>query len=199
MSGLDWPAGFDRTPPGKRDAGRKFQASRGSTTKELAAELERMDVDEWRASIGNQHTKSNGLPRHNARPDDPGFVLRWRDDGEQYAVACDAYSELAANVRAVYLWLHETRMRGQRPVVTGDTEFAAARLPPGDGEPDAVVAEPVEPDPHDVLGVAPDADPEVVKAAARSLKKKHHPDVGGDEQQFKRVVRAEQRMLEGER
>ncbi|SDJ32262.1 DnaJ domain-containing protein [Halovenus aranensis] len=188
---LDWPAGWDRTPPARRERARKFEASLGSTTQSLEGELDRMGVDDWRASIGNQHTKSNGLPRHNANPDDPGFVLRWHKDGDQYAVACDAYSRLRDNVRAVYLWIHETRMRGNRPVETGDAEFAAARLPAGD---DAVAA---DPPPHEVLGVAKDAPESVVESAARALIKEHHPDAGGDREAFKRIQRAREVMLDG--
>lgn len=171
---LDWPTGWERTPERERTKAQKFKASLGSTTKSLEGELDRMDVDEWRVSIGNQHTKSNGMPRHNANPDDPGFVLRWSKDSEQFAVACDSYSRLRDNVRAVYLWVHETRMRGQRPVKTGSAEFAAARLPSGDD--DAVIA--ADPPAHEVLGVARDAPDTVVKGAARELTKAHHPDHG---------------------
>ncbi|WP_135805204.1 J domain-containing protein [Halorussus marinus] len=189
---LDWPAGFDRTPSVERERNHSFQATLGQTTEDLATEMERLDPDDWRAEIGNQHTKSNGLPLHNANPDDPGFVLRWRMDGEEFAVACDESPRLRDNVRTVYLWVHETRMRNQRTVQTGEDEFAAARLPSGDSEADAVVArEPL----HEVLDVAPDADEAVVEAAARQLKKKHHPDAGGDESRFKQVVDAEEAML----
>ena len=192
MSEMDWPTGFDRTPESERTRNRQFQASIADTTEALETELDRLDPDDWRAEIGNQHTKSNGLPLHNANPDDPGFVLRWRKDDEEFAVACDAYSRLRDNLRTVYLWIHETRMRNQRPVVTGEDEFAAARLPSGDE--DAIATDPA---PHEVLEVAPDADPEVVKAAAKRLKAQTHPDAGGSEETFKRVVKAEEALLEG--
>lgn len=189
---LDWPAGLERTDPQDRKKKYSFKASLGSTTKDIEREMGRLDPDEWRAEIANQHTKSNGLPLHNAKPDDPGFVLRWVKDDEQFAVACDAYSRLRDNARAVYLWVNETRMRGQRPVVTGEDEFAAARLPPGD--PDAVTMRPA----HEVLGVAEDADESVIKAAARAKKAGLHPDnEDGDAEEFKRVVKAEEVMLDG--
>ena len=190
---LDWPAGWERTPSAERQTGRKFQASVADTTTEIEAEMRRMDVDSWRASIGNQHTKSDGLPRHNAHPDDPGFVLRWTDGEEQYAVACDTYYSLRANVRAVYLWVHETRMRGQRPVRTGDSEFAAARLPAGD---DAAVAH--QRPPHEVLEVSPDATDAVVDAAYRELLKERHPDQGGSTEAVKELRAAKDAMLNGE-
>lgn len=190
---LDWPPELgERTPSGHRTTAYKFQATLGDTTKSLAAELDRMGVDDWRASIGNQHTKSNTLPRHNADPDDPGFVLRWSKGGEQYAVGCDAYTRLRDNVREVYLWIHETRMRGQREVVTGDAEFAAARLPPGDTERAKVVG---RPPPHEILGVAEDAPDGVVKAAYRELAKGAHADAGGSTAEMKRLNRAKEELL----
>lgn len=196
MSNIDWPNGFERTPESERERNRSFEATLGSTTSELETEMDRMGVDHWRGEIANAHTKSNGLPLHNANPDDPGFVLRWTDDEEQFAVACDASPRLRDNVRYVLKWVHETRMRGQRPVKTGDAEFAAARLPPADGESDAIVAGPADTQaPHEVLGVDPDAPEAVVEDAARSLKARKHPDAGGSTEEFQRVVEAEEAML----
>lgn len=191
---LDWPAGFERTPARRRTKGRKFQASLGQTTEELVTEMDRLAPSSWRASTasGGRYVKSNGLPKHNANPDDPGFVLRWTKDGEQFAVACDSYTRLKDNVRSVYLWVHETRMRGTRPVVTGESEFAAARLPAGD---DPVAADPPA---HEVLEVAPDASDAVVEAAFRERVKEAHSDQGGSTAEMKRVKRARDALLEGD-
>jgi len=194
VSRIDWPAGFERTNERRRTSGSKFQASLADTTREIEAEMDRMGVDNFRASTGSggAYTKSNGLPKHNANPDDPGFVLRWSKDGEQFAVACDKYRRLRDNCRAVYLWVHETRMRGNRPVQTGEDEFAAARLP--SGEEDAVVGE--EP-PHEVLGVDSGADRDAVEKAYRERVKETHPDKpDGDEAAFRRVQKAREAMLD---
>ena len=43
---------------------------------------------------------------------------------------------------------------------------------------------------YKVLGVAPGAPTEVVKAAYRALMKIHHPDVGGDPQKAKEIEEA---------
>ncbi|EMA57261.1 J domain-containing protein [Halorubrum lipolyticum] len=195
MSRLDWPVRFERTPGSERERNRSFEATLATTTSELETEMDRMGVDHWRASIGNSHTKSNGLPLHNANPDDPGFVLRWTDDEEQFAVACDASPLLRDNVRYVLKWVNETRMRSQRPVKTGDSEFAAARLPPGDGD-HAVAGTATRQPAHEVLGVAPDAPENVVESAARARKAETHPDNDGDRDEFQRVVEAEEVMLD---
>jgi len=193
MSQIDWPAGWERTDDYHRQSGSKFQASLADTTSEIAAEMDRMGVDEWRASTGSggAYTKSNGLPKHTANPDDPGFVLRWSKDEEQFAVACDKYRRLRDNARAVYLWVHETRMRSNRPVQTGEDEFAAARLP--SGEDDAVAA---DPPPHEVLEVAEDAPEAIVEGAYRAKVQDVHPDKGGSREAFERVQRAREAILD---
>jgi len=189
---LEWPADLgERTPSEERSSTSNFSANLGRTTSQLEDEMDRLGADHWRAEIANQHTKSTGLPRYNANPDDPGFVLRWTEDGTDHAVACDHYASLRDNVREVYLWMRETRLSGDRPVRTGRSQFASAALPSADD--DAVVAE--EP-PHEVLEVAPDADPAVIRAAARQKAKEHHPDRGGSTEEFQRLQEAKEQLLE---
>ncbi len=199
MTDLDWPAGFDRTKPVLRTTNDRFEISISKAFDELETELDRLGVETdgatgYRYGFDAPQRKTDQRPYARANPDDPGFVLRWTMDGRDYAVACDRYSRLRDNVRTVGLYVREKRRMEQRPVETGESEFANARLPSGEEDTDAVVAR--EP-PHEVLGVARDADPEVVRGAARQLKKKHHPDAGGDEERFKRVVDAENAMLDG--
>lgn len=186
MSLLNWPAEFERTSEHERERTSKFSVGFRSTKSDLKKGMERMEVDEWRLE---DVSGSGG---------DPGVVLRWQDDGQEYAVACDHYTAKGDNLRSIYLWVHETRMRAQRPVVTGEDEFAAARLPPGEEAADVVVAgDGREEAPHEVLGVAPDADPEVIRAAARQLQKKHHPDRGGSATELQRVTDAKEALLDG--
>jgi hypothetical protein len=196
MTGIDWPSGFDRTDSRHRKRNSRFQASIADTTAAIETEMERLSPRSWRVSTGSggAHTKRSGLPKHSANPSDPGVVLRWEKDGQQFAVACDAYRQLRDNLRSVYLWVHETRMRGQRPVETGESEFAAARLPPAEEDAqDAVVAQ--QP-PHEVLDVSPDASPEVVEAAYRAKLKDAHPDQGGTGEEVARVRQAKEAMLD---
>lgn len=197
-SRIDWPTGFERTQQSERSRIRKYSASLGQTTQELADEMERLDPDSWRAETasGGSYTKSNGLPKHNANPDDPGFVVRWQDDGQTFAVACDVSPKLDENVRTVYLWIRETRKRNQRPVVTGESDFAAARLPSGRDEDVDEGGQQYPGPPHELLDVAPDASEGVIKAAARQKKKEHHPDSGGSKRLFQKIVNAEEAMLD---
>jgi molecular chaperone DnaJ len=52
---------------------------------------------------------------------------------------------------------------------------------------------------YEVLGVARTASPEEIKKAYRRRAREHHPDAGGDEEQFKRVTHAHQVLSDPER
>ena len=187
---VDWPDGFERTPPGEREKITKFSTGFRKTKRDLKKEMERMGVDHWRL---DDVTGSGG---------DPGVVVRWTADGVDHAVACDAYASKSSNLRSAYLWINETRKRGDRPVVTGQDEFAAAQLPPGDGEEPIVaggVDDGLDREPHDVLGVAPDAPEPVIRGAFRELAKEGHGDQGGSEKyDVQELQQARDEMLDDE-
>lgn len=198
-NGVNWPSGFDRTPSDERDRTSKYRVTIHDAVSKLKEEMDRLDVDDWRleTNLDHQKKKPNYPYSRQKHADDPSVVVRWTMDDGQYAVACDRYTTVRDNIRTLGLYIREKRKMRDRPVVTGESEFANAALPPGD-ETDtagngAVVATP-EP-PHEVLGVQPDAPDSVVKAAARRLKADHHPDNGGDKDEYIRVTKAEERLL----
>lgn len=183
---IDWPPFAERTPPRQREYTSKYSVTKHEAISRLETELlDRVGADDWRLSTAAPHRKSDGLPYADANPDDPGTVARWTKDGEQYAVACDRYTDLRDNVRTIGLYVEEKRKMSDRPVKTGHDEFATARLPPGDASEataDVIAVEP-EPDqePHEVLGIARDAPEPVVMGAFRELVKEAHGDQGGNE------------------
>jgi len=193
---LDWPQWAERTPADDRDRTSKFSVTKTKAIKDIRRELEaRLGVDDWRLSTASPHRKSDGLPYADHTPSDPGAVVRWSMDGDQYCIAADEYDDVRDNIRAIGLYVEEKRKMSNRPVHTGQDEFATARLPGGDD--DVIVADDgvaVE-DPYDVLGVTPDAPDSVVKAAADERIKETHPDNGGDSQEFQRVHEAREMVL----
>ncbi|GGL57467.1 J domain-containing protein [Halocalculus aciditolerans] len=196
MTRLDWPDGFERTASEARSPNRSYDVSLAKAFDDLERELVRLDVDDYRYSFDAEQRQRDGRPYSRASPDDPGFVLRWTMEGDQYAVACDAYSRLRDNVRTVYHYVSEKRMMGSRPVKTGGSEFANARLPPGDEDAvDGTVVAHSRP-PHEVLGVDADAPENVVKAAYRALTKEHHPDHGGSNEKQAELNAAREAMLD---
>lgn len=56
----------------------------------------------------------------------------------------------------------------------------------------------MENNPWDVLGIPVDSSEDVVKKAYRKLAMKHHPDKGGDPEQFKKIQTAYDRITKGE-
>lgn len=146
--------------------------------------MERMGVDQWRI---DHITGSGG---------DPGVVLRFTRNGADHAVACDGYDTKSANLRELYLWVNETRMREQREASGASDAFAAARLPSGEEMQEEDPLENI--DPYDVLGVQPSASEAVVEAAFRQRKGEEHPDSGGDDLEFRKVKKAGRMLLEDE-
>lgn len=181
---VDWPHWADRHDPRERERTSKYSVTLHQAISDLEDDLlERVGADDWRLSTAAPHRKSDGLPYANSNPDDPAVAVRWTNDGEQYCVACDRYTDVRDNVRTIGLYVAEKRKMSDRPVETGQDEFATARLPPAEGEPgpDLVVAEAPDREPHEVLGVDPDAPEPVVRGAFRELTKAAHGDGGDDD------------------
>lgn len=175
---LDWPPNLERTDPAQRVPANKFSTGYNQTRSELDHCLTKMmSVDSWRLS-----DVSGGS--------DPGVVVRWSNDGEDFAVACDAYTKKRDNLREIYLWLEETRKRSERNVSTADVDFAAARLMPPDTDDEQ------RPPPHEILEVAPDASPGVIRAVYREKIKETHADVGGSTADTKDLNWAKEQMLD---
>lgn len=169
--GVDWPEWADLTPEGERTSGSKFDTNMRQTKKELGTEFDRMDAERWNIDY---ESGSGGFP---------GVVARWTVSGVDHAIACDAHRKRRANLREVYLWVNENRLSANRPVDTGQDQFAAAELPSGDEE-DALVmgAKKQALDAESaakLLGVRTDATEDQIRGAAERMIRSGHPDQGG--------------------
>lgn len=195
MTEIDWPAGWERTAADERKRTSRFDKSLRQSVDELAVELERVGVDDWRLSTGARHQKRNPrYPYANANPDDPGAVVQWSMNGEQYAVACDTYTDLRDNVRTLYYYVREKRKMESRSVRTGENEFSNLRLPSGEEATGTLAGEPT---PCELLGVSPDADADEVESAFRERVKTAHPDGGGSGDEYRRLQEAREAMTGG--
>lgn len=181
---LDWPEGFARHGKAERRSCSKFEVTMNRAIQDLETEMERLDVDDWRLETTLDHQRKNPNYPYASQPkaDDPGVVLRWQTDDDRFAVACDRWTRVRDNIREIGLYVQEKRKMEGRPVETGQSEWATARLPPADQD-DVVVAgasdQGLDREPHEVLGVSPDAEPAVVRGAYRELVKAAHNDQGG--------------------
>lgn len=171
-----WPEDWNRTPETERTSGR-YQVTENRARNDLVDELQKAGATD----IHVEHdTAVSGDP-------DPGVVVRWKDEhGRGKVIACDRHTNRAANTRAIGLTLRDLRMATTRGAIQADRAYAGLeKLPPP--REDA--------DPHEVLGVRPDADPEVIKAAYKAKAKILHPDRGGDRKRFQELQDAREALL----
>lgn len=205
MNDLDWPPGYDRTPSDDREPyPGNITVSHKKAFQSIKTELARWGAVHDRTETATTHYANDpDIPHKSSDPDDPGVAVYFRREGEHadsgYAIACDRWDSLRDNARAIALYVKRKRLAERCGVATAESEFSTAALPSGEEDEDVVVAGAGRgaQAPHEVLGVRPDAPAAVVRGAARSLKAEHHPDSGGDTDQFKRVVEAEEAMLDG--
>lgn len=130
--------------------------------------------------------RQDGLPYSNAQPKtgDPGIAAYFTRKGKQLCFACDCYITVEDNMHAIALTIDA--LRGIARWGTGDMMESAFRgfaaIPERTGGASWWT----------ILGVTINARPEQVKEAYRTLAKKHHPDVGGDAEQFRAINEAYQ-------
>jgi hypothetical protein len=129
--------------------------------------------------------RNDGLPYANASCSDPGIAVWWVENGRELVIACDRWTTVALNMRAIDLSLEALRgldrWGASEMVRRAFAGFAA--LPPGAPE---VPEKPVRRNWREVfvvlaLGHLANSDLlAIVKARHRKLIAEAHPDAGGD-------------------
>lgn len=189
---LQWPAGWKRTESHRRTRakfGRQAQSSYGNyktrtdltiaqAVDRVRTELERMGVRDDDLVISTDlQLRLDGLPRSGQRePEDPGVAVYWTDrfDTTQppRCMAVDRYDRIADNLAAVAATLDAMRAierhGGAEILNRAFTGFTALPAPGG----------------MDWRTLLDPADPE---GSYRRLRSQHHPDKGGDSDEFRAV------------
>jgi hypothetical protein len=208
---LKWPEGWKRTPASQRKSA-KFTKQRVEhrTWKDYAGnthtntyrhsdaltiaqacqrvrdEIRAMTADDDFVLNSNLEVRLDGMPRSGQRePDDPGVVIYWRDskvDGwPQRCMAIDRYDRVADNIAAIAATLQAMRAierhGGAEILNRAFTGFAALEGPGAEHW-------------STVLGVNASASRVDIEAAYKRLRSQHHPDRGGNPEEFQRVQRA---------
>lgn len=170
---LQWPQGWVRTSPNRRERG-YFKVTFSKSRDELMAEIARMGGKHPVLS-SNLVLRRDGLPyAQQARIEDPGIAVYFDYKGKPMCFACDRYTTIEANTRAIQLSI--AAIRGLERWGASDmmerafTGFVALEAPSSNWR--AVL------DPSDPEG------------SYRRLRSQHHPDRGGDAEQFRRVQQA---------
>lgn len=193
---LAWPDGWPRTPARQRERSR-FQVTLSKALDDLYGDLQRWGIDD-RAVV----LSTNLRPRLDGRPYasqpktgktgfDPGAAIYFRHQGVDKVMACDRFSDVDGNVRAIGLSIKALRSLERY----GASQILERAFRGFDALPDPD-------DPFDVLGLARDgATSESINLRFRTIAKAEHPDAGGsgvtDMARIKRARDAALRLAEG--
>lgn len=180
---LTWPEGRPRTPQGSRKVA-KFDSSFITSRDTAIREVRLLGGTETILST-NVPLNRDGLPRGDFKtPADNGVAVYFNRNKKPYAFACDCWTRTTDNLHAIALTIGA--LRGIARWGTGDMMEAAftgfMALP--------AVGQSTGTNPWEVLGVSINASEEQILSAYRLLVKKHHPDAGGDVENFHRIQEA---------
>lgn len=186
---LYWPEG---QPRAKYRRSAAFKVEFVQARDEMIHSLELLGAKKVIIST-NVPIRPDGLPRGGIEPTDPGVAVYFErrivdKDFRPFVIACDAFSKVRWNLRAVGGTVEALRAI-QRYGATSMLEQAFrgfAALPP---------ANRVKPW-FEVLGISEGAEPFAVRKAFVELAQIHHPDKGGNQDQMAEINRA---FEEGER
>ncbi|MEI7446591.1 MAG: J domain-containing protein [Burkholderiales bacterium] len=191
---LTWPAHRARTPSWRREPA-KFETTFARARDEIVAEVARLTDTNLRYRrpdviiSTNIPLRRDGLPLANQRaPSDPGVAVYFEYRKRPMCFACDRWTTVQDNMRAISKTIEA--LRGIARWGTGDMLEAAFTGFT------AITAPAAEPEWHEVLGVAPAAPLDEIRAAYRRAAAQHHPDRGGDTATMARVNAAWQKAQE---
>jgi hypothetical protein len=177
---LSWPAGWKRTVAHYRSDGAKFgQVTLAEANQKLANEMRLLGAQGAVLSCN-----SSDWP-------DPGVALHFTRNRQPLVLACDQYSNQAANCRSIGISIASFRAleRHGGTALVDRTFIGFAALPP---PPDVAVR-----GWHEVLGLGPDQDVDVetIERAFRTCAHQAHPDKGGSNEAMAELNAARARAL----
>lgn len=193
---LQWPQGWTRTEPSKRQAARfgrrtttqgsgnySYQRFEQLTIAQATLRLQR-ELDRLGASVpaisSNVELRLDGMPRSDRRaPADPGVAVYFNLKGRPRCLACDRWSTVADNIAAVAA--HVEAIRAVDRYGVGNMEQAFAGY---------TALQPAAFEWWIILGVSREASEAEIDAAFKALARKHHPDLGGDPLEMARLNQA---------
>jgi hypothetical protein len=151
-----------------------------------------MRVHDWDIIIStNIELRLDGLPRSDKEPQDPGVAVYWKQNAKATTMRCmaiDRYDRVADNLAAIAATLDAMRAieRHGGAEILNRAFLGFAALPEKASQPW-----------REVLGIPSEAspNPDLIQERYRALVKVHHPDVGGKDDDFQRIVQARDAAL----
>lgn len=173
---LHWPQGWPRVSRRERS---RFDTTFAKSRDGLFEQI-RLMGGRYPLLSTNIPLRRDGLPYANTpEPMDPGVAVYFEHKGRQMSFACDRWDRVRDNMRAIEKTIEAIRgiERWGASDMMERAFSAFEALPPPGGW-------------REELGLGPTATLEDVKRRHRELVKTHHPDNGGDAEQFRRVNEA---------
>ena len=186
--------------PGPLTAKRKrsqFRAGYADTLRHLRNELRMIKAKDviLLMAIRERDLRLDGRPRADAKPDHPGCILTFVAKHGPMQMAVDRYERFEENLRAIAFSLEALRAVDRHGCTRNGEQYRGwLALPAPDAGPTTVeearqlvielIGPPVMWD-----------DPECVQSAFREAAKLAHPDGGGSEDCFKRLMMAKEILL----
>ena len=189
-SPLKWPLGWPRTErPYSSRFGKIDKPSIGKASKEIARELNLFEGTQLIIST-NLNYRKDGMPYSNQKePNDKGVAIYFIYNGQQMVLACDSFNKIGCN-----LWAIAKTIEAMRGIDRWGCSQILSKAFTGL----TALPENTQENWWQVLQVDPDASEAIVKESYRSLAKKYHPDLNGDDdRQFKKIDAAYQKYLSG--
>jgi hypothetical protein len=178
---LYWPASWPRTDFCRIKHSRYGDHSLAGARRAIADQVRLLGGKNLVVS-SNVELRNDGLPRSGQRqPADRGAAVYFDYKAKPVCFACDSWSAVEDNFWAINLTIEAIRQieraGASELLERAFSGFAALPAPAGENW-------------WEVLGVSKDADEETVRTVYRELVKIHHPDAGGNAEQFHRVQTA---------
>lgn len=187
---LQWPDGWPRTPPHRRQRS-AFRVTPDKARQNLLSQLKLLGAAPGKVVISsNVALRQDGQPYADAlrrSPEDPGVAIYFVLSGKTVAMARDIYLSPHENMHALGHAIEHMRgleRHGGAHMVDRAFSGFAALPAPKSGK-----------DWWDVLECRRDASIEIIKAQHRRLAADHHPDRGGDADRMSEINAARDRGL----
>lgn len=187
---LSWPTGWPRhkTRVESRFGHYMRRPSVAAGSRYILDELKRMGIGDFNVVISTNVTlRLDGLPYSNQRePQDPGAAVFWRDGDKRLVLACDKYLSVGENLYAIGKTIEATRGIERWGAVTAEQAFAGY----------VALNEKTGPSCWEVLHIPPNSSEDSILDAYRQRARATHPDLGGNADEFARVVEAKDIALQ---
>lgn len=183
---LAWPAGWARSNPRSGLRSGNFKVDFDKAVRELAHEIELLG-GRYPVLSSNLELRLDGMPRRDkGEPADRGVAVYFELKGAQKVFACDTFTSVKDNIRAIGLTIASLRAI-ERYGATVMLERALS----------AFVALPAPKSPWEILGLAAGSSRRAIEDSWRLLAANHHPDRGGSDTRMAEINAARDEALKG--